>query len=469
MALRAAAGAGAVDRGGGGGAYLYLYLRGRRGRPAPPGRRGLRGRRGPGRPTPSGRERRGDPPRHRPGGRPGRGHAAGGPAAPGGQRVRGAAPGAGWSGRPGCCWPWPWAPPGRAGAERSAPPGSATFDVPPLRLVPPWASTASPSSSAPVRRGPCSACPPSSWPWLRLRRSIPGVRRWSRHRPGGGCAALVAIAGASDRRRRRPGDAVPGGDPLPAGDGRGLVVCGRDGPAGGRLILAGGAGMALLFCVLTLGVNGLFALSQLSTAGFTDGAFRGPGPGRRHRRGRPLPRLAPAPGPPSPTARPWPRPGGAALALLLGAFRPRRGPSLPAGPRGWWSTAGWRPSPPSSSPSAGGRPPCAWGPSSPGRPAVSSRHRHRHPGLDGAAVLYATVTLPSLGLLWWLAARPPGRGPRAPPQAVGPRPRHSAPLWRHPGFWLLDPDPGQRRPCPGRPGGPRGASCGPSPPGPRAT
>ena len=33
-----------------------------------------------------------------------------------------------------------------------------------------------------------------------------------------------------------------------------------------------------------------------------------------------------------------------------------------------------------------------------------------------AAVLYATVTLPSLGLLWWLAAAPRAEGPRAPPR-----------------------------------------------------
>jgi hypothetical protein len=57
-----------------------------------------------------------------------------------------------------------------------------------------------------------------------------------------------------------------------------------------------------------------------------------------------------------------------------------------------------------------------------------------------AAVLYATVTLPALGLLWWLSAAPPGRGAGSatPPVGAGPRPRHTGPpLWRHPGFWLL--------------------------------
>jgi hypothetical protein len=216
-----------------------------------------------------------------------------------------------------------------------------------------------------------------------------------------------------------------------------------DGPAGGRLILTGGAGMALLFCVLTLGkVNGLFALSQLSTAGFTDGAFLGLALGAATVAAAPpfhawLLRLARHPYGPALAAAGV----GTALALLLGAFRTTAG-ALPPGWAGWLVVYGWLATLAAIVVALRrGTPALRLGALFAGKAGLLFfATAIATPVSMAAAVLYATVTLPSLGLLWWLAAAPPGRGAESASQVVGAgsRPRHSAPpLWRHPGFWLL--------------------------------
>ena len=207
-------------------AYLYLYLRGRQGRQRPPGSQGPRGRGATARPTPVGRvsaeETRlaialaaG----------PAGAVAAGGPAAPGGQRVRGPPLAlAGLAGRA-AAGPGPGRRRGGAGAERPRPSRDRPPSTSPSTPGRPWASTASPSSSAPARRGPCSACPPRPGPG---RVAAPGqspaqAAREASSGPGGGRGGPGGHRrGPVDGRRRRPGDAVPGGDPLPAGDGRGL-------------------------------------------------------------------------------------------------------------------------------------------------------------------------------------------------------------------------------------------------------
>ena len=160
-----------------------------------------------------------------------------------------------------------------------APPGSATFDVPLYA----WSPLGLYGVTFVLRPSPAGAVlclPPlvlALVGWLRRVNPRRQAGRGDCSGRAGDAAALVAIAGAL--WTGVAGDLVTqylGVTLFLLGTVGALWSVAGDGPAGGRLILAGGAGMALLFCVLTLGkVNGLFALSQLSTAGFTDGAFLG--------------------------------------------------------------------------------------------------------------------------------------------------------------------------------------------------
>jgi hypothetical protein len=208
-----------------------------------------------------------------------------------------------------------------------------------------------------------------------------------------------------------------------------------DGQGGGRLVLAGIAGTALLGCVLTLGkVNGLFVLSQLSTAGFTGGAFFGLALGAAVAAAAPpfhawLLRLARHPYGPALAA------GGvaAAMALLLGAFRTTAG-ALPPGWSGWLVSYGWVATLAATAVVLRrGTPTLCLAALFAGKAGMLFfAAAIATPVSMAAAVLYVTLTLPALGLLWWLAAAPP----EAPPAPVA-RPGGGPPLWRHPGFWSV--------------------------------
>jgi hypothetical protein len=309
------------------------------------------------------------------------------------------------------------------------PPGMASFDVPLYA----WSPLGLYGVTFDLHANPAAAV--LSLPPLVLALAGWWRRGGRRGRVGDG-AALVALAGAL--WTAVAGDLVTqylGVTLFLLGTAGALWALAGDRQGGGRLVLAGVAGTALLGCVLTLGkVNGLFVLSQLSTAGFTGGAFFGLALGAAVAAAAPpfhawLLRLGRHPYGPALAA------GGvaAALALLLGAFRTTAG-ALPPGWAGWLVSYGWVAT----------------------LAAIAAALRRGTPALRlaalfagkagmlffaaaiatpvsvAAAVLYVTLTLPALGLLWWLAAAPP-----APAPAPVARPGGGPPLWRHPGFWIV--------------------------------
>lgn len=201
-------------------------------------------------------------------------------------------------------------------------------------------------------------------------------------------------------------------------------------PAGRRLLLVATAAVGLETCVLILGkVNGLFLLSQLSTVGFTSAAFAGLF----------LTALVAAPVPPfqgwlqrlarHPLA-PAVQAAGVALALrlLLVVFQVTAGSFSPSWPY-WLSLSGWlavagsigvllrrRGQPTRLAALAAGRAGFAFLAA-----AIAT------PGSMVAALLYTTLALPPLSLLWLLslASSPPGQ-----------LRRREAALWKTPGFWI---------------------------------
>ncbi len=261
---------------------------------------------------------------------------------------------------------------------------------------------------------------------------------WRRQRAGtgiweaAGAAALVAVAGSCW--------AAPAGDLVSltlatclflVATGAMLWAVAGAAPAGRRLLLVATAAVGLETCVLILGkVNGLFLLSQLSTVGFTSAAFAGLF----------LTALVAAPVPPfqgwlqrlarHPLA-PAVQAAGAALALrlLLVVFQVTAG-SFASSWQHWLALAGWLAV-------AGGIGVVLLRRGQPTRLASLAAGRAGFsflaaaiatPGSMAAALLYATLALPPLSLLWLLSLAPSPAGP--------PRRRDTA-LWKTPGFWIV--------------------------------
>jgi multicomponent Na+:H+ antiporter subunit A len=263
------------------------------------------------------------------------------------------------------------------------------------------------------------------WQWVRTRS-----QRARTTGPGAGAAsdalAFAALAGALWTAVAADLVSLLSGTALFLVGTAGLVWQGA-GPAQGgrRLLLATAAGTGLLACVLIVGkVNGHFWLSQLSTSGFTSAAFFGLA-------------LAAAAAAPIPPFHGWVlrlsrhrltpalATGGAgvALVLLLAAFR-TTGEEFSAGWQRWLAAAGWLAALVGSAVAIGRRPPAirlaALVAGKAGLACLAASVGT--PASMAAALLYSTVALPVLALLWLIAlapvrprpaARPEGRRPLA--------------------------------------------------------
>jgi hypothetical protein len=312
-----------------------------------------------------------------------------------------------------------------------APPGMASFDV---RLFA-WSPLGLYGVAFDLHVSPAAAV--LSLPALVLAFAawVRRVRRERRGRPGD-AAALLALSGAL--WTTLAGDLVTqylGVTLFLLGTAAVLWATAGAARGGGRLVLAGAAGAALLACVLTLGkVNGIFILSQLSTAGFTGPAFFGLAlcagvvvaapPAHAW-----LLRLARHPYGPALAAA-----GVAAgLALLLGAFRTTAG-ALPPGWPQWLIAYGWAATLAAAVVAVLRRAPAV-------RLAALFTGKAgmlffataiATPVSVAAAVLYVALALPALGFLWWLAAARSEPRPGEATTGAGGRT-----VWRRPGFWLL--------------------------------